>query len=136
MRHLKRYASAAIVAAAAVGLMPALTPAALAYGANVTADPTSMRLILPDLDPLIGGRMADPFDDHLVPRRAMEHPHEWMDHVVAWGSFACSWFAPCRGWGAGAAFGYYLIQHFDPQPMDEPPGGCAPPNEGNCMHMP
>lgn len=67
-------ASAAVVVALAMMLAPALTPAALAYDAEASGPDASARFILPDWDPLDDG--IDPFDESLIPRRAMEHPRE------------------------------------------------------------
>lgn len=83
---------------------------AAAYDANANRpDPTSMRFILPDLDPLVDGRMIGPFDDlPLIPQRAMEHPREWTDFAVATAVFVCGFFPACRAAGGAAGYGYYL----------------------------
>ena len=64
-------------------------------------------LILPDWDPLDDG--IDPFDGHLIPRRAMEHPHEWYDVAVAGILWACH-YTPWAGGCAAAGFGYAVLR--------------------------
>ena len=90
----------------AVVFAPALSPAALAYDARASGPDASARLILPGWDSLDGG--IDPFDKSLIPRRAMEHPQEWDDVIVAVGTAACSlWFTGIGGfWCATTAVGY------------------------------
>ena len=97
MLRTQRNAMATILAALAVAIAPALTPAVLAYNADASGPDATTRLILPNLDRL--DRVIDPFGDDLLPRRAMESPREWDDVWVAIGLAVCGAFG---GWFAGA----------------------------------
>lgn len=102
-------ALAAVVVALAMMFAPALTPAALAYDAKASGAADSARLILPDWDALDGG--IDPFDRSLIPRRAMEHPHEWYDVAVAGLLWGCSYTVLGSGICGGLGFGYAVARH-------------------------
>ena len=136
----RRSTTAAIVVVLAVVFAPVLTPAALAYDAKAGGPDASARLILPDWDRLDDG--IDPLDGTLIPRRAMEHPQEWDDIVIAIGAVVCVyWCAPALAasyaWGG---LGYAVVStlesttigmggrtHHKPCPVDNvmtPSGVC------------
>lgn len=78
---------------------PVLTPMATAYDATgARPDASADRFIMPDLDLHTGG--IDPFKGALIPRRAMEHPREWLDFVLWLGAGACH-FGGCSPWVSG-----------------------------------
>lgn len=104
MTTQRRSTSAVIFGIMAVMLAP-VHVAAYDVG-TARPDTSAVRFMLPDLE--MGGREIDPFDDILVPRRAIEHPREWSDFIINTAVFVCGIFTQCRLGGA-IGYGYYLL---------------------------
>ena len=115
---------AAVLIALAVAIVPALTPAALAYNAKASGPDASARIILPDWDRLDGG--IDPFDGSLIPRRAMEHPRDGLSEWLLWvAAGACLYF----GCSPAASTILWVGAGISMLPRSEPNNRCTGGND-------